>query len=161
MIDPLKYEFDGELRDITSKNITITMKDETGALQDVHHTVYYSHFGPMLNMASVSPALGWTENSAITYRDANMGNTRMLDAWVSMGKATSRDEFFAAFAEHQGIPWVNTIMIADDGTASFIDGTQVPQLSAAAEGYWKVASQDRSDVGRFVARRCRKRVIAR
>ncbi|WP_197468478.1 penicillin acylase family protein, partial [Alcanivorax sp. HI0083] len=47
----------------------------------------------------------------------------------------------AAFEEHQGIPWVNTLMIDKSGSASYIDGTQVPQLSAQAEGYWRAASQ--------------------
>lgn len=139
--DPLRYKYDGEYRDITSKNVTVQVKQADGSLADVTQTLYYSHFGPMVNLASLSPALGWNSASAVTFRDANAGNTRMLEQWIAMDKAQSRDEFFQAFSDHQGIPWVNTLMIADDGTASYLDGTQVPQLSAQAEGYWKVASQ--------------------
>lgn len=139
--DPTRYEFDGEYRDMTSKQVSVKVKLPDGRVIDQSQTLYFSHFGPMVNLASLSPALGWSNNSAISYRDANAGNTRMLEQWLAMGKASSRDEFFQAFADHQGIPWVNTIMIADDGSASYIDGTQVPQLSATAEGYWAQASQ--------------------
>ncbi|MEE3876663.1 penicillin acylase family protein [Vibrio sp. YYF0003] len=139
--DPLRYSYDGEYRDITSKTFSVTVKQADGSLVEVPHTVYYSHFGPIVNLASISPTLGWTSSSAITFRDANSANTRMLSQWLAMGKAKSKQEFFDAFADNQGIPWVNTLMISDEGTASYIDGTQVPQLSAAAEGYWALASQ--------------------
>ena len=139
--DPLRYKYNGEYRDITSRNVTVQVKQDDGSLMDVTQTLYFSHFGPMVNLESLSPALGWNSSTAITFRDANAGNNRMLAHWLAMGKASDREEFFQAFADHQGIPWVNTLMVAEDGTASYIDGTQVPQLGAAAEGYWKVASQ--------------------
>jgi acyl-homoserine-lactone acylase len=139
--DPLRYRFDGEYRELSSKTVTVKVKQGDGSLMDVPHTLYFSHFGPMVNLASLSPALGWTTSSAVTFRDANAGNTRMLEQWIAMDKAKNREEFFQAFADHQGIPWVNTLMIADDGTASYIDGTQVPQLSPQAEAYWGMASQ--------------------
>ncbi|MEL7401265.1 MAG: penicillin acylase family protein, partial [Pseudomonadota bacterium] len=139
--DPTRYEFDGEYRDMTSKQVSVKVKVADGRVVDQTQTLYFSHFGPIVNLESLSPALGWNNSSAISYRDANAGNIRMLGQWLAMGKATSRQQFFQAFADHQGIPWVNTIMIADDGSASYIDGTQVPQLSTTAEGYWAQASQ--------------------
>ncbi|WP_430461057.1 penicillin acylase family protein [Thalassolituus sp. LLYu03] len=139
--DPLRYKFDGEYRDITSKTVTVAVKQSDGSLVDVPHTLYFSHFGPMVNLASLSSALGWNSSTAVTFRDANAGNTRMLEQWLAMDKADSRESFFKAFEDHQGIPWVNTLMIAKDGTASYIDGTQVPNLGSLAETYWKVASQ--------------------
>jgi len=139
--DPTRYLFDGESRAMTRKEITVQVKQADGSLAPYSQAVYYSHFGPMVNLASLSPSLGWSNGSAVTFRDANAGNIRMLDQWLAMDKATSREAFFAAFEEHQGIPWVNTLMIDKSGSASYIDGTQVPQLSAQAEGYWRAASQ--------------------
>ncbi|WP_197477293.1 penicillin acylase family protein, partial [Alcanivorax sp. HI0044] len=139
--DPTRYLFDGESRAMTQREVTVQVKQPDGSLAPYSQPVYYSHFGPMVNLASLSPSLGWSSGSAVTFRDANAGNTRMLDQWLAMDKATSREEFFAAFEEHQGIPWVNTLMIDKSGSASYIDGTQVPQLSAQAEGYWRAASQ--------------------
>lgn len=139
--DPTRYDYDGTYRDITRKMVSIEVKQPDGSLQEYSQPIYYSHFGPMVNLASLSPALGWTSSTAITYRDANAGNTRMLDQWVAMNRAQSRSEFFQAFEDHQGIPWVNTLMVDREGTANYIDGSQVPQLTPYAEGYWGVASE--------------------
>ena len=139
--DATRYKFDDSFRDMTTKTVQVKVKQPDGGLADFTQTVYFSHFGPVVNLASLSPTLGWSEQSAITFRDANAGNIRMVDQWLAMAKADSREAFFKAFEEHQGIPWVNTLMIDKDGTANFIDGTLVPNLSATAEQYWRAASQ--------------------
>lgn len=140
--DPTRYLFDGESRAMTSKEVTVLVN--VGAPEPIEHTqkVYFTHFGPVVNLGSMSPALAWTNASAVAYRDATAGNYRMLEQWLAMGKAKNRSDFFAAFNQHQALPWVNTIMIDEAGTASYLDGTQVPLLSAPAETYWRVASQD-------------------
>lgn len=135
------YIYDGEPRKMTSKEVTVQVKTPEGSIFEHKQKVYFSHFGPIVNLASMSPALGWSEQSAISYRDATAGNVRMLDQWIAMNKAKSTKEFFAAFETHQALPWVNTLMIDKEGNASYIDGTQVPQLNSAAENYWRVASQ--------------------
>ncbi|MGP9832443.1 penicillin acylase family protein [Marinobacter sp. NSM] len=144
--DPTRYEYfaDGqtEFRDMTTKTVQIQVKQPDGSLADYSQPVYFSHHGPVVNLASLSPALGWNSDTAVAFRDANAGNTRMLDQWLAMGKADSREAFFSAFEENQGIPWVNTLMIDSEGTANYVDGTQVPNLGQMAEGYWKVALAD-------------------
>ncbi|ASP37588.1 acyl-homoserine-lactone acylase [Bacterioplanes sanyensis] len=140
--DATRYRYGNDYREMTSQDVTVQVRMADGSLQPHTQTVYFSHYGPLVNLESLSPALGWTSSSAITFRDANAGNARMLPQWLAMAKAQSRDEFFAAFAEHQGIPWVNTLMVAADGTASYLDGTQVPQLSYGVEQYWQLASQN-------------------
>ncbi|PSF08953.1 penicillin acylase family protein [Marinobacter halophilus] len=143
--DPTRYQYDvggqTEFRNMSSKTVQIQVKQADGSLADYSQPVYFSHHGPVVNLASLSPALGWTADTAIAFRDANAGNTRMLDQWLAMGKADSREAFFSAFEENQGIPWVNTLMIDKEGTANYIDGTQVPNLGLMAEGYWRQASQ--------------------
>lgn len=139
--DPTHYLFDGEVRAMTEKSVTVDVLQADGSVQPYSQTVYFSHFGPVVNLASLSPALGWTDSSVITYRDANAGNIRMLDQWLAMSQAKSRDEFLAAFETHQGIPWVNTLMVDESGSATYVDGTQVPQISVPAQGYWETASQ--------------------
>lgn len=139
--NPLRYRYGTEYRDMTTKTVSVDVKQADGSVQTMPYTLYFSHYGPIINLSSLSPALGWNTETAITYRDANADNTRMLAQWMAMGKAKSRDEFFEAFNTHQGIPWVNTLMIDKDGGASYLDGTQVPQLSPQAEAYWAAASQ--------------------
>lgn len=139
--NPLRYRYGEEYRDITSKRVTVAIKQADGSVQDYKHTLYFSHYGPMLNMASLSPTLAWTDKSAITFRDANTSNTGMLENWLAMAKAKNADEFFAAINTHQAIPWVNTIMVDKDGTAAYLDATQTPLLSKKAEAYWRQASK--------------------
>ena len=139
--NPLQYKYDGEYRDMTQQTVTVEVNAGSAGMVPKEHTVYSTHFGPVVGLGSLSPALAWTAKSAISVRDANLDNIGMLEQWIAMNKAKSRQEFFKAFETHQALPWVNTIMIADDGTANYIDGTQVPQLSSIAESYWRVASK--------------------
>lgn len=139
--DATRYKYDDSYRDMTTKTVKIAVKKPDGSLSDYSQTIYFSHYGPVVNLASISPTLGWNKQSAVAFRDANAGNARMLDQWIAMGKADSREAFFQAFEDNQGIPWVNTLMIDKDGTANYIDGTLVPKLSQMAEQYWRAASQ--------------------
>lgn len=137
-----RYMFDGVSREMTKKEVEIKINAGPGGIIDHKQEVYFTHFGPVVNLSSMSPALAWTNESAVAYRDATQGNYRMLEQWLAMNKAKNREGFFAAFDKHQALPWVNTIMIDKAGTTSYLDGTQVPQLSAPTEMYWRVASQD-------------------
>ncbi|AQZ95157.1 penicillin acylase family protein [Halopseudomonas phragmitis] len=134
-----RYFYDGELRDITYKDVIVEVKLPDDSLAPFTRRVFFSHYGPMIDLSSVNPALGWSTTTAITYRDANLGNHRMLDQWLAMNKATSTAELETALAEIQGLPWVNTIMIDKDGNASYIDASVTPLLSAQAEGFWRNA----------------------
>lgn len=137
--NPLRYKYDGGYRDMIAKPVTVPVKQADGSLQNYKQNVWFSHYGPMVNLSSMSASLGWSSTSAVTYRDANAGNYKLLDQWLAMAKAKNKEEFLAAFAEHQGTPWVNTLMIDKSGNATYLDGTHVPQLSAYAEGYTRQA----------------------
>ncbi|ELB2792317.1 penicillin acylase family protein [Aeromonas hydrophila] len=139
--NPLRYRYGDQWREMSQKAITVQVRQADGSLQPYIQTVYASHFGPMVNLASLSPSLGWTSSSAISFRDANAGNYKMLEQWIAMAKAQSTPAFFDALAEHQGVPWVNTLLIDKTGQASYVDATQVPRLGTKAEAWWRAASQ--------------------
>ncbi|MGV2842827.1 penicillin acylase family protein [Aeromonas hydrophila] len=139
--NPLRYRYGDQWREMSQKAITVQVRQADGSLQPYIQTVYASHFGPMVNLASLSPSLGWTSSSAISFRDANAGNYKMLEQWLAMAKAQSTPAFFDALAEHQGVPWVNTLLIDKTGQASYVDATQVPRLGTKAEAWWRAASQ--------------------
>lgn len=139
--NPLRYRYGDQWREMSQKAITVQVRQADGSLQPYSQTVYASHFGPMVNLASLSPSLGWTSSSAISFRDANAGNYKMLEQWLAMARAQSTPAFFEALAEHQGVPWVNTLLIDKTGQASYVDATQVPRLGAKAEAWWRAASQ--------------------
>ncbi|HDT5886899.1 penicillin acylase family protein [Aeromonas dhakensis] len=139
--NPLRYRYGDQWREMSQKAITVQVHQADGSLQPYVQTVYASHFGPMVNLASLSPSLGWTNSSAVSFRDANAGNYKMLEQWLAMARAQSTPAFFEALAEHQGVPWVNTLLIDKTGQASYVDATQVPRLGAKAEAWWRAASQ--------------------
>lgn len=139
--NPLRYRYGDQWREMSQKEITVQVRQADGGLQPHVQTLYASHFGPMVNLASLSPTLGWTSSSAVSFRDANAGNYKMLEQWLAMARAQSTPAFFEALAEHQGVPWVNTLLIDKTGQASYVDATQVPRLGAKAEAWWRAASQ--------------------
>ena len=139
--NPLRYRYGDQWREMSQKEITVQVRQADGSLQPHVQTLYASHFGPMVNLASLSPTLGWTSSSAVSFRDANAGNYKMLEQWLAMARAQSTPAFFEALAEHQGVPWVNTLLVDKRGQASYVDATQVPRLGAKAEAWWRAASQ--------------------
>lgn len=139
--NPLRYKYDGEYRDIQRKVVDIEVLTEEGTVEPFTGDVYFSHFGPILELSSLGEDFAWTAESAITLRDANINNYRMLDQWLAMNRASSTQELKESLASIQGLPWVNTIMIDKEGKASYIDASVTPQLSAASEQYWREASQ--------------------
>ena len=139
--NPLRYRYGDGYRDISAQTLEITVLQADQSLQTVRRTLYSSHYGPMLDLTSLSPALGWSQRSAITMRDANTGNARLLPHWLALGKARNKAEFVQAFHQQQGIPWVNTMMADAQGNSWYGDGSQVPLLSQTAELYWAKASR--------------------
>jgi acyl-homoserine-lactone acylase len=136
--NPLRYSYDGEYRDMTSMQIEIQIKQADGSLATMPKTVYSSHYGPIIDLSSISPSLGWNTSSAITYRDANDQNYTVLDQWLAINGASSSAEVIAAFGQFQGNPWANTIMI-DKDDATYVDASNTPKLSAIAESYVRQA----------------------
>ncbi|MFK8020384.1 MAG: penicillin acylase family protein [Pseudomonadales bacterium] len=123
--DPMQYEFDGEMREITSRTITIDTQDSAGAVEPQSHTFYFSHFGPILNLGGVNALLeGWPiaagTGTVYALRDINLDNTRGLTTWRGIGQASSIAELQTALAD-LGIPWVNTIAADRAGQAFYGD----------------------------------------
>ena len=139
--NPLRYRYGNEYRDLSSQQLVVDVRLPDGSLHQIERTFYRSHYGPMLDLSPLAEGLGWTPQSAISYRDANAGNYRMLQQWLAIGKAHNSSELFDALAQHQGIPWVNTLVTANNGDVHYIDASQVPRLHPAAEAYWQQASQ--------------------
>jgi acyl-homoserine-lactone acylase len=98
----------------------------------VRRTLWFTHHGPVI----APRGLEWTETHAFALRDANESNFEGAAHWLAMARATSMREFQDVFTRYQGIPWVNTIAAADDGSAWYIDSSATPHLSDAALALW-------------------------
>lgn len=130
--DPMKYEFGGELKDITSKTVTIDVQTDSG-IEQQQHTFYFSEFGPIIDLGSVNPAVGGWPNqlgTVFALKDINLNNARGMAQWELMGKSRSIAELQDAL-KPIGIPWVNTIAADRNGTAFYGDISAVPHLTEA------------------------------
>ncbi len=141
--DPTQYLYDGEPRQMTSKSFTIEVQQADGALKSETRTLYYSHYGPILN---VDP-FGWSPTVALTYRDANIENQGLIAQFFGMNRARSLDAFKQVYADIGGIPWVNTMATDGSGKTWYIDASATPRLGQPAIDGWLAAV----DGGDFLA----------
>ncbi len=136
---PTSYYVDGQPQAMSSKTFTIQVKQPNGALQSQSRTLYSTRYGPVLDLSSIDPALGWNTditNTAITYRDANITNDKMLHQWFNIARAADVNGINNAMAGDQGIPWVNMIASDANGNAYYADPSQTPLLTPTAQAIW-------------------------
>lgn len=134
--NPMEYLYDGEIRPIESQTVSAERLREDGSVETVEHTFYLSHFGPIVDLGEVSPLLaGWPNavGTLLTYRDANLDNTRGIEQWIRMGQAQDLGELKTALGD-LGIPWVNTIAADRYGDAFYGDISVVPHVSVTQYG---------------------------
>lgn len=127
--DPTSYMMDGESTPMSSKEITIEVLGEDGGTTEETRTYWSTEFGPVLNF----PGVGWSDTATVSYRDANLGNDRLLAQYIQMARAQSIEELQEAHRDNQGIPLFNTIAVDADGTAWYADTSATPNLSAEAQ----------------------------
>jgi acyl-homoserine-lactone acylase len=131
--DPTKYLYQGQPRAMTSRTITVAVRQPNGATDVVQREVYSSHYGPILNF----PGIGWSAKRTVTIRDANANNVSVQSQWMAMNRARSLEEFKEAHARFNAMPWVNTIATSADGRAWYTDSAATPALSSEALSAWK------------------------
>ncbi|MFQ5740491.1 MAG: acylase [Acidobacteriota bacterium] len=145
---PTHYLYDGVERSMRAKTVRVQVKRDTGSLETVERTVYFSHYGPILNLRG----LEWTEKRAVSIRDANEENDEATGQWLAMDRARSMDEFQRVHAEWNAMPWVNTISTSAEGRAWYADGSSTPNLSREAIDLW-LQRAEKDPLTRRAARR--------
>ncbi|MFP2895168.1 acylase [Corallococcus sp. 4LFB] len=126
---PTKYLYDGQIREMTTRTVTVQAKEADGTLTPRQHTFYRSHLGPMLEYPS--GLMTWNGLTGYAFHDANATNLRLLDAFFAMDRAADVDELRTAQDTWQGIPWVNTLAADAQGRAYYADMSVVPHVSDA------------------------------
>ena len=136
--DPTSYLYDGKPRKMDAHEHEILVRQEDGSLATRQRTLYSSHYGPILN---VDP-FGWSTSLALTYRDANIDNTRLIEQFLGMNRARSLAEFKQVYVDVGGVPWVNTMAADKAGDVWYIDASATPRLSKPAIDGWLAAVED-------------------
>ncbi|MGR6739986.1 bifunctional acylase PvdQ [Pseudomonas chlororaphis] len=125
--DPTRYLLDGKSLPLDKQTLSVKVKGEDGQLTTVSHSIYSSQFGPLVQWPG---KLDWDNRFAYSLRDANLENDRVLQQWYAMNQAHSLKELQASVHQLQGIPWVNTLAVDDQGQALYMNQSVVPNVSA-------------------------------
>src|ERR1043165_5109336 len=89
------------------------------------------------------PGGEWSEQAAITYRDANIDNDEFLQQYLDTMTATSLDDLQEVNRTVNGVPLFNTIAASSDGRAWYADTSATPNLSPEAiAGYEQALVRD-------------------
>ncbi len=125
--EPTRYLLDGREEAMTPVTVAYGTHDEQGSTLEKQHTVWNTHFGPVIHLPDAG--LGWTETHAYALQDANAANMRAFDIWVGFNRATGVDDMKTTLA-NLGVPWVNTIAADRHGNALYADVSVVPDVDA-------------------------------
>ena len=130
---PTGYCYDDGEREMTSRTVELEVRAEDGAVETVTRTLYFSHYGPILNLEG----LEWTVDRAISFREANESNDDDHRQILEWNRAGSLEEFQKTHADYMGMDWVNTISVSADGRAWYADTAPPPRLSREALKAWQ------------------------
>ncbi|AZZ99767.1 penicillin acylase family protein [Pseudoalteromonas sp. R3] len=126
--NPLRYRYEGQWRDLQTRQIQIPVKT-AGGIETHEHTAYTTHFGFLLEDAQNFP---WQGSVAFAVRDVNLENFEAIDHWLAYNKAASIDELAAASARYNGLSFNNTLAADRLGETFYTDDSNVPDLSPVA-----------------------------
>jgi acyl-homoserine-lactone acylase len=126
--NPTTYRYGDTEREMTGEEFTIEVLGEDGSTTEETHTRWRTHYGPVLDF----PGVGWTDDTTITFRDANIDNDEFVEQYLAMMQAGDLDEFIDVHRTITGVPLFNTIATSADGRAWYADTSATPKLSAEA-----------------------------
>ncbi|MES2129934.1 MAG: penicillin acylase family protein [Pseudomonadota bacterium] len=124
------YLFDGAPQKMSSRTVSVDIKQSNGTLARKSKTFYASRQGAV--MVKPEAGIAWTGSSAFVLADPNRYNTRLLDQWLGLGTARSVGEMRAALDKTAGLPWINTVAADRDGNTLYADASVVPHVDASA-----------------------------
>jgi acyl-homoserine-lactone acylase len=127
---PTEYLYDGTATPMTSRQVTVQVKQSNGTLAPMTRTLYSTRFGPVFNSIEGIP-LPWTTAEAFALADANADNFRVFNHFLEVDQASSVSQVVEILKRYQGIPWVNTIAADKEGHALYADIGAIPNVSNA------------------------------
>jgi len=125
---PTQYLLDGQPRTMQPKTVKYRVKDASGQVQEKSHTVWRTHFGPVLVMPRAG--LNWNAQTAYALQDANAGGLRSTETYLGFAQAKSVDDMRKALG-NLGTSWVNTLAADRHGNTLYADMSVVPDVDAA------------------------------
>lgn len=122
-----QYLYDGGLRPIEQRPIAVRVRREDGTLEVRRRVFRLSHFGPLVDLATVNPVLG---TMTVAIRDVNVGRyAEMVEQYLRMGQAADMAGFTASL-RGIGVPVFHTLAADRDGLAYYGEVAAVPRVTA-------------------------------
>jgi acyl-homoserine-lactone acylase len=121
--DPTAYLYDGQSIPMKRHVVAVSVRRDSGEIEEVSHTFYETHFGALM---VESPFFAWTAESAFAVRllDAGWrGETSVADQYA----ATSVRELKAVHDRDQFLP-VNLIAADRGGEVLYADPGPIPNI---------------------------------
>jgi acyl-homoserine-lactone acylase len=115
---------------MTSRAVTVQVRQPDGSLKPYSRTLYSTRYGPVLNSLAGIP-LPWTAATAFTMRDGNADNFRVFNHFFYTDMAQSAQQEYGILKKYEGIPWVNTIVADRTGHALYADVGAIPHVTNA------------------------------
>ncbi len=125
--DPTHYLLDGKSVPMSQQTVTVDARQADGQVKPVSRVVYGSQFGPIVQWPG---KLDWDNRFAYSLRDANLENDRVLAQWYAMNRAVTLKDLQDSVQRIQGIPWVNTLAVDDQGQSLYMNVSVVPNVDA-------------------------------
>ncbi len=108
--DPTSYMVDGKAVRMTRTTVRVAGRP---------HTFYGTRYGLVITIPEAS--YGWTDTTAYALLDANLDNSRAVEQYIEMGRATSARRLLRVAERGRGIPFFNTVAADRSGTAMYAD----------------------------------------
>jgi len=133
--DPTSYWFDGEIRSMVPRRVSIEVAGPDGKPAVESHVFWQTHFGPVV----VSDALGmhWTDEVAWALRHVDSG-WRSTNEIFELARARSVREAKQILDRNQGWPvnivladHLGEVLFADPGSAAYLEDEQLDACSVA------------------------------
>lgn len=123
---PTSYVYDGNVRAMTPRTVTVDVREADGRIATRTHTFWETHHGPVIQ----NETYGWTSDKAYAIRDVAF-SMRWLNQQLEMNQAQSVEELDAAGRRYLGIGWLNTIAADSAGNTLYADRTAIPYVADA------------------------------
>ncbi|MEU6189645.1 penicillin acylase family protein [Nocardia sp. NPDC047038] len=134
--DPTSYRIGDAVEQMGRKDVVIDVLAADGRLERVTRTLWSTRYGPVLTGGAEIPRLDWTARHAVTLRDANLDNDRLLPFWLALDRARDVAEAERIHLRY-GTAWVQTVAADSAGRVWFGNASATPNLGPAAVRAWE------------------------
>lgn len=124
--DGLTYRVGGRVERIRREVLEIPVRGEDAPRR---LPFYRAEGRPIIHAPSF--LLGWSRSKAFAVQDVNVANTRMVEQFLAVARATTVEDVRDALVEVRGVPWSYTVASDSVGSVLFGDISPVPNLDTA------------------------------